>query len=260
MKNVAFLDFETTGVDLLNDEVIEGAILLFELTPEGRMGTKLDEFQSFNDPGRPIPPFITRLTGITDDNVRDQTLDWDRLTDICRRAELIVAHNAGFDRSWLEKQKISVPALWGCSHTMIDWKGSHFMPCAHLKHLAWEHKFFPNAHRAMDDVVTLAQLLEMSSVGNPDRTYLQEMLSHMAQKSHIVFATGAPYDSKDKLRMKKFRWSPSKRVWWKMIKENDLPDLAHFLALEVYPREPGFEVSEAVDPLETGLEERFGLK
>ena len=61
---VAF-DLETTGFDREGDAIIEiGAAIL-------RNGQLTDErFQTFVDPGRPIPPEITSLTSITDDMVR----------------------------------------------------------------------------------------------------------------------------------------------------------------------------------------------
>ena len=56
---IAF-DLETTGLDFRNDRVIEiGAIRFIKGKPE-------DEFSTFINPGRPVPPVITDLTGISD--------------------------------------------------------------------------------------------------------------------------------------------------------------------------------------------------
>ena len=39
----------------------------FDYSIDGQILGIRDTFQSFNDPGRPLPPFVTRLTGITDE-------------------------------------------------------------------------------------------------------------------------------------------------------------------------------------------------
>jgi len=56
---IAF-DLETTGLDFRNDRVIEiGALRFVNGKPE-------DEFSTFVNPGKPVPPLITDLTGISD--------------------------------------------------------------------------------------------------------------------------------------------------------------------------------------------------
>ena len=63
MKSIVSLDIETTGLDPKNDAIIEiGAVKFNDRRVE-------DEWNTFIHPGRRIPPFITRLTGITDQMV-----------------------------------------------------------------------------------------------------------------------------------------------------------------------------------------------
>lgn len=62
----AFLDLETTGLDSENDRIIE--ICVFNITP----GVSMHSGKStLINPGRPLTPFITELTGITDDMLKD---------------------------------------------------------------------------------------------------------------------------------------------------------------------------------------------
>lgn len=55
------IDIETTGLDPVNDHVIEISALRY------RADRKVDEFVTLVDPGVPVSDFITKLTGITDD-------------------------------------------------------------------------------------------------------------------------------------------------------------------------------------------------
>ena len=91
------VDLETTGGSCHDCRITEfGAVKI-------RAGEILGEFQSLVDPGQRIPPSISALTGITDAMVAvrppvEAVLP--TFLEFCRGATL-VAHNAGFDMSFL---------------------------------------------------------------------------------------------------------------------------------------------------------------
>ena len=93
---VAF-DTETTGLDSVNDRLIEiGAVLFHE-------GKEADRFQTFVDPKRPISQEITSLTGITDDMVSGAP---DEETAVRAFLDFVggrpmCAHNASFDLGFM---------------------------------------------------------------------------------------------------------------------------------------------------------------
>ena len=61
----AIVDIETTGLSPKKERITEVAIYVFD-------GKKVvDEFISLVNPERPIPYFITRMTGITNEMVED---------------------------------------------------------------------------------------------------------------------------------------------------------------------------------------------
>lgn len=64
MPSIVALDIESTGIDPEKDAILEIGAIRFE-------GTRIEEeWSSLINPGRRIPPFITQLTGITDNMVR----------------------------------------------------------------------------------------------------------------------------------------------------------------------------------------------
>lgn len=65
-RPIAFFDLETTGVTLGLDRIIEISVL--KLHPDGSK----EIYTRRINPGRAIPPEITKLTGISDDDVKDQ--------------------------------------------------------------------------------------------------------------------------------------------------------------------------------------------
>ena len=76
-----------------------------------------DEAQCYlQDPGRPLDAIITDLTGLTDDDLRGQHIDVAAATTLIARSDLIVAHNARFDRPFLERALPATRAVpWACS-------------------------------------------------------------------------------------------------------------------------------------------------
>ncbi|OUJ74607.1 exonuclease domain-containing protein [Hymenobacter crusticola] len=96
----AIVDLETTGGQPTQDRITEVAIFIHD-------GTQVvDQFSTLLNPGRPIPFFITQLTGITDDMVRDAPRFHEVARKIVELTEgcVFVAHNVRFDYSFLKKE------------------------------------------------------------------------------------------------------------------------------------------------------------
>jgi len=97
---VVFVDIETTGGSYRNSRVLEVAAIRFE------GGKIVKEFSTLLDPGTRIPPMITSLTGITEnDIVGAPTFEdvADELLEILDGA-VFVAHNVRFDYSFLKQE------------------------------------------------------------------------------------------------------------------------------------------------------------
>lgn len=93
----AIVDLETTGGRPEQERIIEIAIALHD-------GEKvIDRFESLINPKRSIPYNITRITGITDEMVKDAPQFYEvakRVVEITEGA-IFVAHNVRFDYSFL---------------------------------------------------------------------------------------------------------------------------------------------------------------
>jgi DNA polymerase-3 subunit epsilon len=147
----AVVDVETTGTNPDRDKIIELGICLFEYDREsGRIYKVLGSREWFEDPGFSIPPEITNITGITDEMVAGHRIDDRAVNDLLGRVVLVIAHNADFDRRFLERR---LPALatkhWACSRADIDWKAEGIRSSA-LEFIAYSLGFF-HGHRAASD-------------------------------------------------------------------------------------------------------------
>ena len=90
----AIVDVETTGTRPdQGDRITEIAVVTV------RDGEVVDVYETLVNPERPIPPFITRLTNISWEMVRDKPPFRDVCADVLRALDgnVFVAHNANFD-------------------------------------------------------------------------------------------------------------------------------------------------------------------
>ncbi len=67
-KPLVVFDLETTGLDLVNDRIIQ--ISYVKVSPGDKEGEE-ERKSIFVNPGKPIPALVQQLTGITDDMVKD---------------------------------------------------------------------------------------------------------------------------------------------------------------------------------------------
>ena len=64
-KPLIVFDLETTGLDLVNDRIIQ--LSYIKVFPDG----KEERGDQFFNPGKTIPTEVSQLTAITDDSVKD---------------------------------------------------------------------------------------------------------------------------------------------------------------------------------------------
>jgi ATP-dependent DNA helicase DinG len=102
MESIVALDIETTGLDPDKDAVIEIGVVRFN---DKRVE---DEWSTFVNPGRRIPPFITNLTGITDQMVLHSPPIQDVLSDLQSFVgnSPVLGHNVRFDLSFLRRHGV----------------------------------------------------------------------------------------------------------------------------------------------------------
>ena len=151
-EDVVVLDTETTGLSFKDCELIE--------ISAARMsgGEVVDRFETFVDPGGPIPPEIERLTGIRSIDVAgapDARAAVAALADFVAGSP-VLAHNATFDRTFIE----AVPGGANVSDTWIDTLALSriALPRLSTHRLADMAEAFGCAsvtHRASDDVDAL---------------------------------------------------------------------------------------------------------
>ncbi|GAM10416.1 DNA polymerase III PolC-type [Geobacter sp. OR-1] len=234
------LDTETTGLNPSADKVIELGIVAFEYNPDtGEIIRITDRYSGFEDPGMPLSKEITEITGITDEMVANQEFADEQVNILASKASLVIAHNAGFDRRFVEKRFPAFIKLpWACSVSQINWDAER------IKSRSLEFVLLKcgghciNAHRALEDAEGVLGLL-LGTLPVSNAPVFKTLLDKAFESTSRIIAVGSPFETKDILKERGYRWSDGSRggvkAWWTVVSEEDEQKELKFLAKEIYP-------------------------
>ena len=231
---VAILDTETTGTNPTLDKIIELGMLLVEICPEtGQAYRIIRVFDELEDPGMPIPEESTRIHHITDEMVADKRIDDTTLETLMASVSLEVAHNAGFDRVFVEQCfPLFAAKHWACSFQQIPW-GDEGFGSAKLEYIAYQYGFLYTGHRASTDCYALLEVLQQTLPTSGKKAMLK-LLENARTTDIKVSALGSPFESKDALRERGYRWNADKKVWSRYLPNQHVVEEAEWLKLFVY--------------------------
>lgn len=230
----AAIDVETTGLFHERDKVIEMGIRLFKFHKiSGEILSLESSYSAFQDPKSPLSEEIKSLTGISNEMLAGQSIDWNLVNDLLQKTQIIVAHNAAFDRPFIDRStSVSSQKIWGCSLKQIDWKKKGF-PSPKLDLLNIYHGFFTESHRALNDADALVHLLSFTDESTKS-PYLKEILDNAIKPSIFMVASNSPFESKELLKGRNYRWDGQNKYWSKQIPKEHLPTEISWLEEKVY--------------------------
>ena len=232
VKKLCFLDLETTGLNH-NDKIVELALKLVEVDAKnGELIRINDSYESFNDPGFEMDKKNIAVHGISNEMVLGKSIDWDRVKIVFNRSDIVIAHNARFDRSFMDKNfPLSKDKVWACSLNDIDWLGLGFNSRSQELLCMW-HGFYYNTHRAMSDVDALIYLVTHPSYKN--QKPIKQLIDNAFVEEYKIIALNSPFEVKDKLKSNSYYWNTVKKYWWKSINESELENEKLWLQKNVY--------------------------
>jgi DNA polymerase III subunit epsilon len=233
-------DVETTGLDTASDEVVELGMVKFSYHPDGTVAAVLDTFSSLNEPSRTIPEEATKLHGITNEMAAGHKIDGEAITAFASDAAIIIAHNAAFDRKFAERYwPVFASKPWACSVNQIEWR-AHGFEGSRLGYLLGGIGMFHRSHRAVDDCHALLEILA-HTISGTDRTALSLLLENARRKTIRIWAEQAPFDLKDELKKRGYRWSSGDegrpKAWYVDIDEAKRDDEIAYLRQSIYLRD-----------------------
>jgi len=212
------LDFETTGLDRDNDEVIEVGAVLYSTGQKKCLESAGYLVKPVN---KTISKEITDLTGVHPAAVEkfgfssEQGLD--NLIELAKQADAIIGQNVvRFDKhffdNWCKRQrKPVVDKLYIDTRTDLPGvQGETLMlMCAKAGFL----NLFP--HSALSDAQSVLKLIDGHDI---------DKIVELA-KSPVVVLQGMQGRGDNALAKKrKFSWNPDYKIWWKTVKESQVTE------------------------------------
>ena len=245
-KRGLVLDVETTGVNPMVDEITELAMVGFSYDDDGIISID-SVYDEFNQPLKGIiPANIEALTGITNEMVAGKTIDRGEVREIVAGSNMIIAHNAVFDRRMVEYNLFDCgfdSISWLCSMDQVDWL-SRGRNGRSLEVLALSEGIVYGSHRADSDCLATAYIL--GSMDNNGRSAFTELLEAGRRATFCLIAENSPFDRKDLLKERGYYWSAGggsdafgHKGWYREIP--DIPEVltqeAEFLKDCIYKRD-----------------------
>ena len=197
-KPLVFFDLETTGVNIVNDRIIE--ISFVKVCPNGQEICKTRRI----NPGMPIPPESTAIHGITDEDVKD-------CPTFKEIAKSLAAQIEGCDLAGYNSNRFDIPLLaeeFIRAGVDIDLNRRKFVDVQTIYHkmeqrtLAAAYKFYcnkdlNNAHTAEADTMATYEVLKAQLDRYPELKNDIDFLSkYSSYNNNVDFAGRMIYNDK----------------------------------------------------------------
>ena len=212
-ENILILDTETTGLDNENDDCIEVGSILFNVKSRSVLAqqsfllpVEINNAEKINN----IPAEITRLPQPLSEAIK-------YFESLVRVSNVIVAHNAEFDKKWFGLKKLpQIEKPWICSMDDITWPADRQLktrPSVRDLALAYGVPVW-NAHRALTDCIYLAEVFIRCSE-------LEKLLIR-ALEPKVLLRAEISYEDRYLAKNAGFRWNDAiKGAWARKMSRRD---------------------------------------
>ena len=211
------IDTETTGLDPQTDQCLEVGAILFDVLSRSVLAQQsflLPVSSNSAEAINHIPSSITRLKQPWKEGLI-------YLEQLINSSEILVAHNAAFDRKWFGKSPLpEVSKQWLCTMEDIAWPASKQLkarPSVRDLALAYEIPVW-SAHRALTDCVYLAEVFRRCD--DLETLILQGLEPRKLMRAQVS------YEQRDLAKKAGFTWNdPVPGSWTRRLSQRELQKL-----------------------------------
>ncbi len=205
IEKILILDTETTGLDENRDEIIEIGCILFHITSKSVLSQVSFLFPVSSNEAEHINGISAEVTNIKQP-WEDALNFFLKLVDC---ADLIVAHNVGFDKKWFGKGRLpKLEKKWVCSLEDINWsfqKNLKNRPSVTDLALSFSIPVW-SLHRALSDCFYISEVFKKCD-------NLEELLMK-ATEPRFLYKALVSYEERSLAKKAGFRWNnPAEGVW-----------------------------------------------
>jgi len=227
MENICVLDTETTGLDAAKGKVLEIAAVLYNIPTRSIISQASTLCFAEENPA-------LEINRISVDSLKKMTpalqiAGWQMLKTMLESCDAIVAHNAEFDKKWIETlaefQQISMNKKWICTKNDVIWPIRKGVPLNLICICADLGVPIINTHRALADCLLLVDALECID----DLDYFLDK----SGKGRMMYHAQISYEQRQIVKDAGFQWDNLKKVWFAKL----TPEIAETMPFTVYPAE-----------------------
>jgi len=213
MKILGF-DTETTGLNPQKDSITEMGLVLYDTDAKAPV-----RISGFLVKGGLITAEIERITGITqamlDTYGYEPAIALKAVASFANQADYFLAHNAPFDKSFLEAldSGLANSKPWVDSRTDLPPEAYKKGKSASLKYLCCDHGFLYSAHRAVNDVLAMLELLSM---------YDLDIIISRSQIPNVEVRAVVSFDDRLLAKERSYYWRAELKQWRKPMKADEV--------------------------------------
>ena len=238
IKNGLVVDVESTGLSLEDDDIIQLGLLPFSYDATTSKILTVDKDKAFvglREPAVPMSAEASLITGIKNEDLAGKQINETHVTRLVEGADLIIAHNAAFDRPMVEKLwKCFEAKPWACTLADIDWLAEGFA-AGKLDYLGMQFGWFYDGHDAFADCEACLALLTRT-LPKSGQLVLNALRKNAQRQEHLLRAVGADFEKKEQLKRRRYQWRAQDtqfgKFWWTIT--DDLPGESAWLQDEIY--------------------------
>ena len=217
VRTLLIIDTETTGLDPQLDHCLEVGVILFDVPSRQVLAQ-----QSFLLPVEAnAAEAINRIPAAATNLPQPWRPALSYLQSLLDAADVLVAHNAAFDRQWFGRGHLpATDKPWLCSMEEMRWPAERLLrsrPSVRDLALAYEIPVWA-AHRALTDCIYLAEVFRRCDE-------LEQLVERGLEPRQLMRAQ-VSYDDRHMARDAGFRWNePVKGAWARRLSEREARDL-----------------------------------
>lgn len=211
---ILVLDTETTGLSPANANMTEVAACVYHVESKAILQTYQTLIYSATNE-------TAEITGITQESLNEMqniAFNPNSIVALSNRCDALMAHNAQFDRGFIEKYCGIINKPWICSqrHIRFPKEGKS----KRLGHICVDHGIpVLSAHRALTDVMLLVQLLNITP------NLIDQLNKILSGQGIQLYQAVVPISDKEKAKAAGFTWNSGAKRWEKEMFADEIANL-----------------------------------